>query len=322
MTSVVHAIRETPLPSVASVMRSRMEDRSQPLLREDPYHLALVIECGGMRGAAAGGLVQALLDAGTVGCFDTIHGSSAGACAAAYFVAEQATEGRAIFHDDICNRAVVNPYRFFARPCMVDTDFIVDRIIAERRRLNFDKIAAAAGRLCVLTSCVETGRPAVHNSFPTFGDLCEALRASLRVPGPRERGVVIDGLHHLDGGLLASIPIELACSAGATHILVLGTRRIGDYGRISPTLRLEAALLRFCYGAKFAAAYNASCLNAWPRSDERAKGFAAVEMLARPDCSPECHWHTIDQGILQRVGADAEAVGRTFLDVVRHAPAL
>ena len=56
-----------------------------------------------MRGVVAAGMVTAIQELGLTGCFDTIHGSSAGACAGAYLMTDQARLGTSIFYEDINN---------------------------------------------------------------------------------------------------------------------------------------------------------------------------------------------------------------------------
>lgn len=296
--------------AVAALLGERLTSRTKPGGRIDGFHLALVIECGGMRGASAGGTVQALYDGGLLPCFDSIYGSSAGACAGAYFLAEQPEIGRAIFHEDICRREVVSPYRVWARPCMVDTDFIVDEIIARKRKIDFPKIAMSPCSLNIVSSCLDTSAPHVHRDFPIMETLLESLRATLRVPGPREQGVLIDGQRHLDGGLLEPIPISVAISSGATHILVVGTQRSKDYSLISPTLRIEASLLKMIYGELFASAYFEAGRR--PRLPAQ-KSSSAIEVLCRPDASPKCSWFCIDKDLLLRVERDARLAGEAFV---------
>ena len=84
--------------------------------------------------------VRKVADAGMQTVFDSAHGSSAGACAAAYFWSDQIDAGRAIYFEDISNRRVVNPYRFWSRPCMVDTDYIADAIIGKKRAINAENL--------------------------------------------------------------------------------------------------------------------------------------------------------------------------------------
>ena len=193
--------------------------------RADTFHLSLVVECGGMRSVAVGGFMQVLSELKLCDSFDTIHGSSSGACAAAYFLTQQINQGSMICRDDICTRQVVNPFRFFSQPCMVDTDYIVDEIISHKRRLDVDKIIREPNVLNIVTTSVEDGSPVVHKNFQTKDQLFQALRATLRVPGPFEPGIEIKGRRHLDGGLVAPIPLFSPIDSGATHILVLCTHR-------------------------------------------------------------------------------------------------
>src|ERR1700733_6368945 len=93
---------ETPTPdmhtnsSLRSIMIERARLSSKRGMRTDSFHLSLVIECGGMRGVAAGGFLKVLSELSLFDTFDTLHGSSSGACAAAYVVAQQFDEGRKI----------------------------------------------------------------------------------------------------------------------------------------------------------------------------------------------------------------------------------
>ena len=86
--------------SIRELLRLRQDTASACGNRADPYHLALVIEGGGMRGVVSGGMVSALEERALLRCFDSVHGSSAGACAGAYFVAGQARLGTRIFYED------------------------------------------------------------------------------------------------------------------------------------------------------------------------------------------------------------------------------
>jgi predicted patatin/cPLA2 family phospholipase len=61
----------------------------------------------------------------------------------------------------------------------------------------------------------------------------------------------------VDGGIVQQIAIDSAIAAGASHILVLMTRREGELERIvgSLALAIEAFGLRLMQGEKIAAAY-------------------------------------------------------------------
>ena len=299
-------------PSVRTVLQQRAREANAPGNRSDRYHVALVIECGGMRGVAAGGALQALADAGMYDAFDSIHGSSAGGSAAAYFACGQAEEGRKIYSIDISNRRAVNPLRLFHRPCIVDTDFIVDEVIARRRTLDHRRAVSSGLYLNVVTTALPSGQPAILNDFVSHEELLQALKASLRVPGPCEPGIALRGQRHIDGGLSAPIPVFSAVRAGATHILVVGTQREGDYTPASRSDHVIAAALRGLYGGEVATSYLAA-QNARQGQLAGAGLAARVEIIARPSSSPFCGWYTIDKAMLARVEQDAIEAARTYL---------
>ena len=65
--------------SVSELIALRRANRYTAGNTSDGFHLALVIECGGMRAAAAAGIITALENHELNPLFDTIHGASAGA---------------------------------------------------------------------------------------------------------------------------------------------------------------------------------------------------------------------------------------------------
>jgi NTE family protein len=91
---------------------------------------------------------------------------------------------------------------------------------------------------CV-AACIETAAPAWFDSGP----LIPALLASCAVPGLLPP-VLIDGRHHLDGGLVDSIPLQRAVDAGATEIFVLQVGRIEQPLR-PPTNPRDVATVAF-----------------------------------------------------------------------------
>jgi predicted patatin/cPLA2 family phospholipase len=122
-----------PVPGVAELIRLRLDQKSARDNRRDPYHHALVIEGGGMRGVVAGGMVTAIQELGLTDCFDTIHGSSAGARAGAYLITDQARLGTSIFYEYINNSKVTNPRRLWRGAPIMDTGFITDNVMRRPR---------------------------------------------------------------------------------------------------------------------------------------------------------------------------------------------
>ncbi|CAN7647581.1 patatin-like phospholipase family protein [Bradyrhizobium sp. LjRoot220] len=302
--------------SIPRLLGERARTGSVRGKRLDANHIALVIECGGMRGIVAGGFLKVLCEHGMVDAFDSVHGASAGACAAAYFLSNQPEAGSLIFKEDICTREIVSPFRVFSYPAMVDTDFIVDEVINKVRALNDKAILGVRGLLHVVTSEVESGQAIVHDSFATRAELLQALKASLRVPGLREPGIKINGTRHLDGGLLSPIPLFSAIKAGATHILVLATQTEPHYGPTGMTTVVEANVLGWKYGRQFGNAYAVANRNCRLSVDHPGVVLRS-DVVMRRGAATECSWYTIDRAVLVRAEAEAIQAAEEYLTADR-----
>jgi predicted patatin/cPLA2 family phospholipase len=266
-----------------------------------------------MRAVAASGALKALNRRGLHDVFDTIHGSSAGACVAAYFVTHQLDEGRAIYFEDICNRRVVNKFGILSKPAMVDTDYIANEIIGRKRKLDAEKIVLQPNFFKVVTSGVVDGKPRRFCAFKNLAEIVNVLRASLRVPGLREDGVCINGELHLDGGLVSPIAIDSAIADGATHVVVIGTQRHDDGKREPMSTFYERSILAALYGSNLAQGYIQG--QAVRRSIYRNSAGSQVPLLllARPQATAYCNWHTIDTSILLAVEQDSEVAALNIL---------
>ncbi len=75
------------------------------------------------------------------------------------------------------------------------------------------------------------------------GELVPALLATTAIPGLLPP-VEIDGRHHLDGGLVDSIPVDRAVALGAEHIFVLQVGRV-EQPLVPPTRPWEVAMVAF-----------------------------------------------------------------------------
>ena len=144
---------------------------------------------------------------------------------------------------------------------------------------------ASPTELHPLATEVATG--AAVDLAPTIVDppsLRRALRASAGLPLLAGPPVAVDGRRFVDAGLAAAIPVRAAVKQGATHVLVLRSRRAGEAatapGRVSGAL--GAALLRRIDPA-LARAFLA-----------RAPREAADEaLLARHEADPELRPHIL-----------------------------
>src|SRR5579864_4080967 len=129
--------------TVRELLRIRRETNSLRKHRADPHHLALVIEGGGMRGVVASAMTTALQKRSLLNCFDSIHGSSAGACAGAYFLAGQAGLSTRTYYEDINNRRFINPLRpVIGRP-ILNTHFLIDHVMRVIKPLDVNQILSA-----------------------------------------------------------------------------------------------------------------------------------------------------------------------------------
>jgi len=242
---------------VAALLRSRAENPTPRTERKDPFHLALVIEGGGMRGVVTGGMVTAIEQLGLLHCFDTIHGSSAGACAGVYLTAGQAAVGTSIYFEDINNAKFISLYRGLRGGATMSADFLIDRVMHVEKPLNYQAVLSELGFLHIVTTSVRTAATRVFSSWSTASALFTALKASILIPVIAGGSIAIDGEALVDGGVVQPLAVDSAVAAGATHILALLSRRQGELERkSSPIVHfLERAMLRRRYGAPIATAY-------------------------------------------------------------------
>jgi predicted patatin/cPLA2 family phospholipase len=216
--------------STRELLCSRVKEDSKRDRRHDPYHLALVIEGGGMRGVVAGGMVSALEGRGLLPCFDSIHGSSVGACAGAFFLAGQARLGTRIFYEDINNRRFIDRCRpLLGRPIM-NTDFLTNHVMRVAKPLRTDKILSSPGTLHIITTDVTSGEAHVFDHFRGVEHFFGVLKATITMPVIAGPAVEVDGFRLVDGGMVQQIAVQSALGV-ESHILVLMTRKEGDLER-------------------------------------------------------------------------------------------
>jgi predicted patatin/cPLA2 family phospholipase len=210
---------------VLEIIQLRAKSGSRPTRRSDPYHVALVIEGGGMRGVAAGGMVSALERLGLRDAFDSVHGSSGGAVAASYFVAGQATKGTSIYYEDLNNDFFINPWRAYRHLPIMNVSYLINDIMIFKKPLNFDIAVRGDIPVYVVMTDVEKQDVYIKHHFDSDEDFRTCLRATVTMPfigGPPVRH---DRRLLYDGGLVQQVAIRSAAAVGATHLLVLMTRR-------------------------------------------------------------------------------------------------
>jgi predicted patatin/cPLA2 family phospholipase len=181
-------------------------------------------------------MVAGLEALGLRDAFDVVYGSSAGACAGAYFLAGQARPGTRVYYEVVNSRQFINPLRGLQRRPILDLDAM---FVALRRKvpLDFAEIQRSGVELVVLASHVDVEaaagvRPngprviveAVRFSEFTDGDdLFGALHASSRMPIVGGAPFTYRGMRYWDASVTQPVPVHAALADGCSHVLVLLT---------------------------------------------------------------------------------------------------
>jgi predicted patatin/cPLA2 family phospholipase len=304
--------------TVRDLLRMRRETHSIRAHRADPHHLALVIEGGGMRGVVASAMTTALQKRSLLNSFDSIHGSSAGACAGAYFLAGQAGLSTRTYYEDINNRRFINRWRpAIGRP-VLNTHFLIDHVMRVIKPLDVNQILSAGDVLHVVTTDAQSGEARIYNQFRNIEHFFSVLKASITIPVMAGAPVEVDGVRLVDGGMVQQIALQSAIRAGASHVLVLMTRKQGGLERQdrTPQLALESLLLRLFLNAKLAAVYR-------DRNQDINKVLALIqdtsqnpriEAIVRPAHASNVDRLTTDTTLLKAADQEAQRAVFNYLD--------
>jgi len=172
--------------------------------------VGLVLGCGGARGFAHLGIVQALHEARIP--IDMIAGCSMGAIVGA---------GLALEWDE-------DEFKGRLRRAFVDSNPINDYTLPFFSLVRGDKVARRLAEhfggirienmwrpYCCVSTNLTAGRLAVHRDGP----LLDALRASVAIPGLLPP-VMIEGEAHVDGGMMNGLPVDVMSSRCGAVIAV------------------------------------------------------------------------------------------------------
>ncbi len=190
---------------------------------------AFVLGGGGVRGAVHVGMLRALLEAGIRP--DLVVGTSIGAVNGAALAAHPAAdvvgrltrawtspEAQAVYGDSWARqlRRLARHRTYLRSPRPLRT--LVESLVGSQTQ--FSDLAVP---LAVVTACVETA----SERWIDDGNVVDAVLASSSVPGVFPPAL-IDGKHHVDGGVVNSIPLGEAVRRGATEVFVLQVGRIEE----------------------------------------------------------------------------------------------
>lgn len=202
--------------------------------------VAFVLSGGGSHGAAQVGMLQALLEAGIVP--DLMVGCSVGALNAVYIADDPTIERTRALGDlwlSLSRRDVFGPpHPRMILNALARKDHVYDN--AALRRL-IDRICPVIdlADLAVETHIVTTDLDAARPTWWTYGPARPILTATTSLPGifPPVLMPGPDGpTRHVDGGVVAPIPVHRAAELDADVVYVLDVAR----GTAPPPLRLNA----------------------------------------------------------------------------------
>jgi predicted patatin/cPLA2 family phospholipase len=209
--------------------------------RPPDARVALVVEGGGMRGAVSGGMALALDELGLRDSFDAAYGSSAGALNAMWLVSGRVRDGIPTWVDPSLVHELIRPRRLLRGGPVVDITTLVEDRYEELAPGLFEAVLNANTELHPLATVVETAESVdLHDDITDSRTLRLALRATACLPLLAGPPVQLNGRRLIDAGLSAAIPFRAAIEQGATHILILRSRRHGE--RVEPSSGLGASL--------------------------------------------------------------------------------
>jgi predicted patatin/cPLA2 family phospholipase len=213
-------------PVVEALCRRR-DEGSRPGARTDGRRIALVIEGGGMRGVVSAGMAAAIEQLGFTGCFDEVHGASAGAFAGAFLLAGQAAYLTALYPHGFGNPMFASARRMLleGRP-VFDLEYVVREVWRRQRPLRTERILGCGIDLHCTATDVEGAAIVDLAQLCDDAEIRAAMLASSRLPWLAGGPVTFRGRRLLDATLAEAIPVR-AARAGATDLLVLQTRPHG-----------------------------------------------------------------------------------------------
>ncbi|GAC1436557.1 MAG: patatin family protein [Solirubrobacteraceae bacterium] len=182
-----------------------------------------------MRGAVSGGMVLALDELGLANRFDAVYGASAGALNGMWLVSGRAGEGIATWTEPELVGTLIRRRRLLRGRPVVDVRTLVEQRYEQLSPGLFDAVLASPVEFHPLATDVASGAAVdLHREIVDRATLRRALRASAGLPLLAGPPVHLGERRFVDAGLSAAIPFRAAIDDGASHILVLRSRRMGE----------------------------------------------------------------------------------------------
>ena len=187
--------------------------------------MVLALEGGGMRGTVSAGMAFAVHELGLVHAFDAVYGSSAGAISGAWLLSSN-PGGLRGWTEPAYARALISRSGLLRGRSVVDVRSLIEVLYQTTFPMDFGSVLSNPVEFHPLATDTATGQPA--DLRPLIGDPAElrlALRASAAIPLLAGPPVELRGRRFYDAGVSESVPYRTATAQGATHILVLRSRR-------------------------------------------------------------------------------------------------
>ena len=191
----------------------------------DGLRVALAIEGGGMRGVISAGMALELYERGLVPAFDAVYGASAGAITGAWLLSSR-PEGLLGWTEPAYAKTLIRRSALLRGRPAVDIRMLIEELYQTEFPMDFASILASPVEYHPLATRADTAtstdlRPFISNP----AELRLALRASAAMPLLAGPPVTFAGRRFYDAGVSESVPYRTALAQGATHILVLRSRR-------------------------------------------------------------------------------------------------
>ena len=209
---------------VLRVLAARARAGSQPGRRDDGFRVALAVEGGGMRGTVSAGMALALDELGLVTAFDAVYGASAGAITAAWLLSRP--DGLRGWTEPAYARAFIRRSGLLRGRPVADVRSLIEELYVTTFPMDFAAVLASPVEFHPLATDAATGQSTDLRPFVSDpAELRLALRASAALPLLAGPPVEFAGRRFYDAGLSESVPYRTALVQGATHVLVLRSRR-------------------------------------------------------------------------------------------------
>jgi predicted patatin/cPLA2 family phospholipase len=209
---------------VLRALAARHRAGSQPLARDDGLRIALIIEGGGMRGIISAGMALAVDELGLVPAFDTVYGASAGAITGAWLLSRP--DGLRGWAEPAYSKTVIRRSALLRGRPVADIRALIEDLYQTTFPMDFAAVLASPVELHPLATDAATGQSTDLRPFiGSPAELRLALRASAAMPLLAGPPVEFAGRRFYDAGVSESVPYRTALAQGATHLLILRSRR-------------------------------------------------------------------------------------------------